>query len=471
MSNPAPKEPSTPAVNPQLAHAWPLIQTELRRTVPSDAYDIWLASLRPRSHEGDRLVLEAPDALRGWVADRFAQTLQLCAGAVLGAAVTVEVVARSAPSQDASSRWAPGARRPTGEPALALEPEPLNAKLTFGQFVIGDANRFAHAAALAVAELPGQAYNPLFLCGPPGVGKTHLLHAIAHYVRAAGDGLTTRYLTGEAFTNAFVSAVGSRDRDRQDAFKRALRGVDVLLVDDVQFLERKTRTAEEFFHTFNSLRDGGAQLVLTSDRTPGDLGDLEARLRERFASGLVADVAPPERHQRLAVLRKRAQHDGIPMADEGALEVVADRIEGNVRALEGAFIRVVAYHSLTGRPIDRHLAEEVLNGLYGPVRRAGVAATVESIQAAACEAFDIGLEELVSADRSARLTWPRQLAMYLAREHTGESLPSIARRFGGRNHTTVLHACRRAAVRLEADGDARAAATRLLALLDERQRS
>jgi chromosomal replication initiator protein len=454
-------------VDPQLAQAWPLIQTELQRAVPSDAYDIWLTSLRPRAHEGDRLVVEAPDGLRGWVADRFAHTLQLCAAMVLGEAVTVDIVARSAPREHSASRSALTAGSHAGDAAPALALEPLNPKLTFDQFVIGDANRFAHAAALAVAELPGQAYNPLFLYGPPGVGKTHLLHAIAHYVRGAGDGLTTRYLTGEAFTNAFVSAVaGSRDRDRQEAFKCALRGVDVLLVDDVQFLERKTRTAEEFFHTFNSLRDGGAQLVLTSDRTPGDLGELEARLRERFASGLVADVAPPDRHQRLAVLRKRAQHDGIDMADEGALEVVADRVEGNVRALEGAFIRVVAYHSLTGRPIDKLLAEEVLNGLYGPARRVLVPATVESIQAAACESFGIRLEELISADRSARLAWPRQLAMYLAREHTGESLPTIARRFGRRNHTTVLHACRRAAVRLEADGDARAAATRLLALLD-----
>ncbi len=452
-------------MDPPLAHAWPLIQTELRRAVRSDVYDIWLAALRPRAHEGNRLVLEAPDALRSWVADRFLDMLQGCAAVVLGGEVTVEVVARSAPREDHAGAGTPTARGRTDDPELTLEPEPLDPKLTFGQFVIGDGNRFAHAAALAVAELPGQAFNPLFLYGPPGVGKTHLLHAIAHYVRGAGDGLTSRYLTGEAFTNAFVTAVGSRDRDRQSAFKRALRGVDMLLVDDVQFLERKTRTAEEFFHTFNSLRDGGAQLVLTSDRTPGDLGDLEARLRERFASGLVTDLAPPDRHQRLAVLRKRAQREGIAMAEEGALEVVAERIEGNVRALEGAFTRIVAYHSLTGKPIDKHLAEEVLNGLYGPVRRARPA-TVEAIQAATCEAFAIRHVELVSADRSARLAWPRQLAMYLAREHTGESLPSIARRFGGRNHTTVLHACRRAAGRLEADAEARIAAARILALLD-----
>ncbi len=453
-------------MDPPLAHAWPLIQTELRRAVPSEAYDIWLAPLRPRTHEGDRLVLEAPDALRSWVADRFADMLRSSAAAVLGDGVTVDVVARSTPHAAPRGQRAPGAHGTGEDRQVALEPEPLNSKLTFSQFVIGDANRFAHAAALAVAELPGQAYNPLFLYGPPGVGKTHLLHAIAHYVHGAGDGLTARYVTGEAFTNAFVSALGSRDRDRQEAFKCALRGVDVLLVDDVQFLERKTHTAEEFFHTFNSLRDVGAQLVLTSDRTPSDLGDLEQRLRERFASGLVADIAPPDHHQRLAVLRKRAHLDGIDMADEGALEVVATRIEGNVRALEGAFIRVVAYNSLTGRPIDRRLAEDVLDVLYGPARSARVAPTVVSIQAAACEVFAISRQELLSADRSARLAWPRQLAMYLARRHTSESLPSIARRFGGRNHTTVLHACRRVAARLESDTDARAAEARVLSLLE-----
>ena len=463
---PTQKESSTPAVDPPLAHAWPLIQTELRRAVPPDAYEIWLASLGPRSYEGGRLVVEAPDALRAWVADRFAEPLQLCTAMVLGDAVTVEVVARSTPRKDARGDHAPGPTAAADGPGAAMEPEPLHPKLTFGQFVIGDGNRFAHAAALAVAELPGQAYNPLFLYGPPGVGKTHLLHAIGDYVRGAGDGLTARYVTGEAFTNAFVSAVGSRDHDRQGAFKRALRGVDVLLVDDVQFLERKTRTAEEFFHTFNSLRDSGAQLVLTSDRTPSDLRELEQRLRERFASGLVADIAPPDDHQRLAVLRKRAQHDGIQMADEGALEVIATRIEGNVRALEGAFTRVVAYCSLTGHPIDKDVAEEVLNGLYGPVRRAIEAPTVESIQAATCEVFGLSREELLSAGRSVRLTWPRQLAMYLARQHTGESLPSIARRFGGRNHTTVMHGCRRAAARLEADTEARGAAVRVLSALE-----
>ena len=332
----------------------------------------------------------------------------------------------------------------------------LNPKLVFDQFILGHGNRFAHAAALAVAEIPAQAYNPLFLYGPPGVGKTHLLHSIGNYVQAYGGGLSVRCTTAEAFTNAFLGALHGGDVDR---FKERFRGVDVLLIDDVQFLESKARTEEEFFHTFNALHDAGGQVVLTSDRLPSDLDALEERLRERFESGLVADIAAPDLGTRMAVLRKRVHHDGIEMAED-ALEVIAHRIQTNMRALEGALIRIVAYHSLTGRPIDAQLAEEVLAGLYPPARDGTPAArrapqvTVEAIQTATCDAFGVSREDLLSDSRAQRVTWPRQVAMYLAREHTGQSLPAIARAFGGRNHTTVMHACKRAAERLAGDPEA-----------------
>ena len=434
-------------MKPELDHAWQRIDAEVRRAVTDSTYAIWLEPLRPVELTGDTLVLAAPDELRTWIADRYGPLLQRIARHVLDAAIQVDVVAP--PAAPAAPDPSP-ARPLRAVPAVpAPADQPLNPKLTFDQFVIGDSNRLAHAAALAVAELPAQAYNPLYICGPPGLGKTHLLHAIGDYVERFGTGLTVRYATVEAFTNEFVAALHGGSID---AFKARFRHIDVLLIDDVQFLETKAKTEEEFFHTFNALYDTGSQLVLTSDRPPRDLRALEDRLRERFESGLVCEVRPPDKSTRLTILRKRAAHDGIVPEDEDALDVIAERISDNVRALEGALIRVVAFASLSGRAVTGALASEVLDGLYGrqrPVRR-----TVEDVQAAACDAFGITREELLSASRSQRLVWPRQVAMYLARELTDQTLPAIGRAFGNRDHTTVMHACRRTAERIAGDPEA-----------------
>jgi chromosomal replication initiator protein len=317
--------------------------------------------------------------------------------------------------------------------------------------VIGDSNRLAHAAALAVAEMPGLAYNPLFICGPPGLGKTHLLNSIGNYVTAYGAGATVRYTTAEAFTNHFLGALHGHD---VDSFKAAYRGVDVLLVDDVQFLQAKARTEQEFFHTFNALHQAGAQIVLTSDRLPRDLGELEERLRERFEAGLVTDVRAPDLSTRLAILRKRVQQDAVGELDEAALELIAERVTDNVRALEGALIRVVAFGSLTGRPATAELTAEVLDGLYPDHRPRTRSMTVREIQEQTADAFGISVQALVSSSRSGAVAWPRQVAMYLARELTDQTLPAIGRAFGGRNHTTVLHACKRTAERIAGDADA-----------------
>jgi chromosomal replication initiator protein len=433
-------------------HIWSAIQDELRQAVPADMYDVWLAPLRAVGREQDVLVVEAPRELRAWVAERFARVLQASVAAVLGPEVTVDV--RSGASTGRAPGAAAAAARET--PASRVpEHHGINPSLTFEQFVIGDANRFAHAAALAVAELPGHAYNPLFVYGPPGVGKTHLLHSIGNYVLAYGGGLSVRYTTVETFTNQFLAALQRGDMDR---FKGSYRHADVLLIDDVQFLASKAKTEEEFFHTFNALHDLGSQLVLTSDRLPRDLSALEDRLRERFEAGLVTAIEPPDVTTRIAVLRKRAQHDGVVLADDGVLPLLAERAPHSVRALEGALIRVVAYASLTGRPLTTALAAKVLDDLY-PARAAQAgdrpaALTVEDIQDITADAFGLTRDELLSASRAARLAWPRQVAMYLAREHTGETLPAIGARFAGRNHTTVLHACRRTAQRIAADPEA-----------------
>jgi chromosomal replication initiator protein len=450
-------------VSTELEHIWSRVQAELAGAVDEPTYRLWLEPLRIRELEEERLLVDAPAHACGWVRERFGRLLQTCVAAVLGPDVTVDVAERErADPSGAGGRPAAGEKGQERQSARA-DPELLgNPKLTFEQFVIGDSNRLAHAAALAVAEMPAQAYNPLFICGPPGVGKTHLLRSIATLLASHSPETILRVTTGETFTHEFLAALNGGGLE---SFKSRFRHVDVLLIDDIQFLERKAKTEEEFFHTFNWLHDIGSQLVLTSDRPPKDLQALEDRLRERFEAGLVADIQSPDLNTRLTILRKRAHHDGIELGDDQALNVIAERVAHNVRTLEGALIRVVAYGSLTGRALTAELAREVLDGLY-PASKAPPR-TLADIQMAACRQFGVTPEELLSGSRAARVAWPRQVAMYLARELTSESLPAIGRHFGGRDHTTVLHACKRTSQRLSTDAGSKAAVNKLLTTLTE----
>jgi chromosomal replication initiator protein len=426
-----------PVSEPDLATIWHRFRTEVRRAVNESTWHIWLERVGLHELAGTTLVLDAPDDVRSWVETRFGRLLNACAETVLGPGARVTLAE-------------PGAPEPATRTAPRTTPAPeLNPRLTFDQFVIGEGNRLAHAAALAVAEMPGLAYNPLFICGPPGLGKTHLLHSIGNYVNAHGDGLTARYTTVEDFTDHFVGALHAGGLE---AFKAAYRGVDVLLVDDVQFLEHKAKTEQEFFHTFNALHQAGAQLVLTSDRLPRDIDALEERLRERFEAGLVCDVRPPERATRLTILRKRVAQDQVGDVDPAALELIAERVVSNIRALEGALIRIVAFGSLTGRAVTAELADEVLAGLYPELRPR--TRTLREIQEETCAAFDVKMEDLLSSSRAQPVAFARQVAMYLARELTDATLPAIGRAFGNRNHTTVMHACRRTAERIAADREA-----------------
>jgi chromosomal replication initiator protein len=403
--------------------------------------------------DGTLLRLRGPRTTAAWVSARYGRAVQISVQAVLGPGARVELT-------ESSSR-----RRETPEgPGPSLAADQFNPRYSFSQFIIGEGNRLAHAAALAVAELPGQAYNPLFLHAPPGLGKTHLLHAIANYVRQFGDDATVRYVTAEDFTTHFLDALGSRSLTR---FKQRYRDADILLVDDVQFLASKARTEEEFFHTFNALYETGRQLVLTCDRMPAALVSVEERLRERFDAGLVADIHPPDFPTRLTILRKRVELDRLPLADSEALELIAGRVTSNVRALEGALIRVVAYHSLTGRPIDVELTRQVLDRIYPAAEKAP---TVTEIQRAVAKHYGVTPAELLANTRRAHVAWPRHVAIYLARELAGASLHTLGDQFGGRSHTTILHACKRVADRLEVDRKAALDVQTLAsALRDEQQ--
>ncbi len=339
------------------------------------------------------------------------------------------------PAPEPSAAGSPAALAETPR-ASALEAR-LNPKYTFETFVIGSSNRFPHAAAVAVAEAPGRAYNPLLVYGDSGLGKTHLLHAIGHYVRTLFEGAKVRYVSSEEFTNEFINAI--RD-DRQDRFKRRYRDVDVLLIDDIQFLEGKTQTQEEFFHTFNTLHNANKQIVLTSDRAPKRLEALEDRLRNRFEWGLITDVQPPDLETRIAILRKKAAMDRLT-APPDVLEFIASKIQTNIRELEGALIRVTAFANLNRQDVDMTLAEIVLKDLIPEGGEPEITAPLIIAQTGAY--FGVAIEELTGPSRGRHLVMARQIAMYLCRELTDLSLPKIGQQFGGRDHTTVMYAERK----------------------------
>jgi chromosomal replication initiator protein len=434
----------------------------------SQQHRAWVNLTRPLGLVEDTALLAAPnefakDVLEDRLRPQISQALSAAYGREIRVAVTVqpgtdEGADRSDHRRDNrvedGSRALPGTGRDrsvdheeAGGTVLEfgrsagrtrdVEPARLNPKYTFETFVIGSSNRFAHAAAVAVAEAPAKAYNPLFVYGESGLGKTHLLHAIGHYAQHLFTGARVRYVSSEEFTNDFINSL--RD-DKQHAFQRRYRDVDILLVDDIQFLENKERTQEEFFHTFNTLHNANKQIVITSDRPPQQLSTLEDRLRTRFQWGLITDVQPPDIETRIAILRKKAAQDRL-VAPPEVLEFIASKIATNIRELEGALIRVTAFASLNRQPVDLSLAEIVLKDLIPA--DGGPEITGATIMAATAEYFGLTMEDLCGSSRSRVLVTGRQIAMYLCRELTDLSLPKIGQMFGGRDHTTVIHADRK----------------------------
>ena len=470
--------PTTPTLD--LDQLWSHGLGRLLPTITSPAQRQWLAATHPVGYSDDTIVLATPHAFaREWLdtrcGDRIRAALSEAAERDLTIVITVqahpeplsehaELSVHSSPppslaeapiprdeppepdtnnAEHLSPLTAPG--RPSG-PVVRVGPSTtradsnevvdpqLNPKYQFDDFVIGSSNRFAHAAATAVAEAPAKSYNPLFIYGGAGLGKTHLLHAIGHYVRNLYPRLRVRYVTTEQFTNEFINAI--RD-DRNTAFQQLYRRADVLLIDDIQFLENKERTQEEFFHTFNALHNAEKQIVISSDRPPKQIGQLEDRLRSRFEWGLMTDVQPPDLETRIAILRKKCETDQLGVAPE-VLELIASKIQANIRELEGALIRVSAFASLQRSAADSQMAEIVLKDLFPDEREREIGLQLIMDEVAAY--FSLTVEDLCSPSRSRQLVTARQIAMYLARELTDLSLPRIGKAFGGRDHTTVMHA-------------------------------
>ena len=414
---------------------WSEISGRLREALNDRTYAKWFGDVHSLQVEGETIVLTVPNELsRDWIEGHFR--------GLLGAAVR-DIVGDDRPLElrVADPDREHGAQQ-DGVVSMVrhLPPRPesggFKAKYTFDSFVIGSSNRFAHAAALAVAEAPAQAYNPLFIYGSTGLGKTHLLQAVAQYVSEHSSSLSVRYVTSEAFVNDFINSL--RDKSRIEGFKQRYRTYDVLLIDDVQFFEGKERFQEEFFHTFNSLYEAGSQIVLSSDRPPRDIATLEERLRSRFEWGLITDIQPPDLETRIAILRRKVRADGINVQDEQVLTFIAGRVSSNIRELEGALTRVVAFSSLTGRAMTVELAQDVLRDVFPQGEAAEV--SIKRIQDLVAERFSMTLEELCGDKRSQNIVYPRQVAMYLSRELTDSSLPKIGKEFGGRDHTTVIHA-------------------------------
>ena len=425
---------------------WTAVSDRIRDDLSPMVFGAWFSTTRALALAGDVLEVGVPNEFtRAWIEGHFADLVRRAATAAdPGVSVRFRVTdgePAAAPAPEPAPVKARHGRRGRRPEHI----EPLRSKYTFGSFVIGSSNRFAHAAALAVAEAPGQAYNPLVIYGDTGLGKTHLLQAIAHYVLMHAPGMRARYVTCEAFTNEFIAAIKDKS---MDAFKRRYREeFDVLLIDDIHFLAGKDGIQEEFFHTFNTLHASGRQLVLTSDRAPREIPELADRLRSRFEWGLLVDVQPPDIETRIAILHKRVAADRVRIDDQELLPAIARRVPTNIRELEGALTRVLAYASLTGRPASAALVRETLRDLPD----ADSPVSVATIKQVVSEAFGIPIAELESSKRSQAIVAPRQLAMYLCRELTDATLPAIGREFGGRDHTTVLYAVQKISRRLHHD--------------------
>ena len=433
---------------------WNDAQQVLRTMLNADIYNLWFMPIRAATLEGDILTLEvANDFCEVWLKDNYLGLIRDVLVHASGQALNVKFqVGPGIPRSAELATSAKGKQKPDPEQERSTVVNRellLNPKNTFDTFVVGETNNHAHAAALAVAQAPGKSYNPLFLYGGVGLGKTHLLHAIGQHVAAHKKTARVSYVSSEKFTNEYIDAI---QNNKLAAFRKRYRQTDVLLIDDIQFLAGKERIQEEFFHTFNTLHEAHKQIVLTCDRPASEIQNLEHRLVSRFEWGLVTDMQPPDVETRLAILRKKAAAMGVELPDE-ILNFLGHRIRTNIRRLEGALIRVASYASLTGKKLSLEIVEGLLREVLHEEGRFTI--NIDVIQKRVAEHFDIRLADMTSKRRPENIAFPRQIAMFLARQMTESSLNTIGEAFGGRDHGTVLHACRLVKGRMEVDSNVR----------------
>lgn len=422
-----------------LEDLWRRTLENLKKELNVPTFQVMFHDTKPQKIEGDTIFILTPNQfIKEWLESRHREPLSEAIFKASGRNLKIQFIITSPTSPDGEPSSGPATETlPSGsrEPSLSIpaaQPD-LNPRYTFDAFVVGSSNRFAQAAALAVAERPAQAYNPLFIYGGVGLGKTHLIQAIGHFINQHHPHLSARYVTSEKFTNDFIQAVMEGNSKN---FQRKYREVDVLLIDDIQFLAGKEQTQEEFFHTFNALYGANKQIVITSDRPPREISPLEERLRSRFESGLLTDIKPPDLETRIAILKKKANQSGTVVPPE-VLEFIASHIKSNIRELEGALTRVEAYSKLTRQPITLSLSEEILRDIL--INNEEKIITPELIIGEVCRFYSLKKAELLSSKRQQSFTYPRQIAIYLCRELTDLSFPSIGKIFGGRDHTTIIH--------------------------------
>ncbi|HWP95592.1 MAG TPA: chromosomal replication initiator protein DnaA [Syntrophomonadaceae bacterium] len=424
------------------AAIWSKVLHAIKEEIDPGSYDIWFSMLNYYSFRNDTLYVKVPNSLtKEWIESRYLDTILNKLRSFSHQNISVDMITESPAEKDAGFA-------------------PLNARYTFDTFVVGNSNRFAHAACFAVGESPSRAYNPLFIYGGVGLGKTHLMQAIGHHILLKHSDFSVVYVSSEQFTNELISSIKD---DNTSGFRNKYRNIDVLLIDDIQFLAGKERTQEEFFHTFNTLYEANKQVVISSDRPPRNIPTLEDRLRSRFEWGLITDIQPPDLETRIAILRKKAQAENLNIPFD-VLDYIANYIDSNIRELEGALVRLVAYVTLTHKNLNLATASEALKDILPPPRPRKI--TIESIQKTVAKHYDLDIVELLSKKRNKQVVFPRQVAMYLCRRLTDASYPQIGDQFGSRDHTTVIHSTDKIEKQLDIDRDLAITVEKLIKKID-----